>query len=365
MNPSKPESFNHRTETLTSPERAGTATESVKYHFVDQKPDNYDPAKTVTLLLVHGFPDLWFGWRHQIIAWVKAGYRVIAPDMLGYGGSEKPAETEAYTFRKLSGDLAALLDVAGVQKAVVLGHDWGSLIVGRFALWHPDRLLALVQLSIPFFKPSPEDKTPSKTGGLQQVVKLYPNMGYQLYFADPASTKEIEANISRLFNLFFSDQNNQDNARPQFTHEGQLRKVVNGDESLIGSFDFNGKKLIPAEELEYVISQFSNSMHGPLQYYRTTDLRHQEEQEYKLYERKINSELPYLFVYGKRDLTSIEKSDPSKPEPTPQEKLQAFRASVGIPNALAVPMDSGHWLMLEAKDKVTEGILNWLSGLKL
>lgn len=94
---------------------------------------------------------------------MRAGYRVIAPDMLGYGGTDKPRAAEEYSTRRLCADLAALLDVVGVHKAVsvpefrthvicdvellamqiVIGHDWGSYIAARFALWHPDRLLAL------------------------------------------------------------------------------------------------------------------------------------------------------------------------------------------------------------------------------
>lgn len=134
MDPSKPESFNHRTEKLTT---------GRNYHFVDQQPDGYDPEKTITLLLVHGFPDLWyvakcprsedfihlcvrFGWRHQIGPWVKAGYRVIVPDMLGYGGTDKPSDFAEYTTRQLSDDLAAILDFIEVPKAasLVLVYLW-------------------------------------------------------------------------------------------------------------------------------------------------------------------------------------------------------------------------------------------------
>ena len=102
-----------------------------------------------------------YGWRHQIGPWVRAGYRVIAPDMLGYGGTDKPRAAEEYSMRRLCADLAAILDVVGVHKAVsarsahacdcdvdfavqiVIGHDWGSFTAARFALWHPNRLLAL------------------------------------------------------------------------------------------------------------------------------------------------------------------------------------------------------------------------------
>lgn len=126
------------------------------YHYIDEHTENYG----TTLLCVHGFPDLAYGWRLQVTPWVAQGYRVIAPDMLGYGKTDMPLDPSAYTTKRLCDDLAALLDHLGVRKVVstgfssfssivlssaqvVIGHDWGSLIAGRFALWYPDRLLAL------------------------------------------------------------------------------------------------------------------------------------------------------------------------------------------------------------------------------
>ena len=85
-----------------------------------------------------------YGWRNQIEPWRDAGYRVVVPDMLGYGGTDKPHDPAEYTTKKLCNDIAALLDLLDVRKAVLIGHDWGAYVVGRFALWHPQRLLALV-----------------------------------------------------------------------------------------------------------------------------------------------------------------------------------------------------------------------------
>lgn len=135
MQPSNPASFNHRTERLST---------GRTYHFVDQRPANYNPIQTPTLLCAHGFPDLWYGWRFQVKPWVEKGYRVVVPDMLGYGTTDMPLDSDEYSTKKLSDDLAALLDVLGIQKAVIIGHDWGAFTVSRFALWHPDRLLALI-----------------------------------------------------------------------------------------------------------------------------------------------------------------------------------------------------------------------------
>lgn len=85
-----------------------------------------------------------YGWRNQIIPWTNAGYRVVVPDMLGYGDSDKPLEPEAYTTKRLCADLAALLDLLDVQRAVIVGHDWGAATAWRFALYYPERVEAFV-----------------------------------------------------------------------------------------------------------------------------------------------------------------------------------------------------------------------------
>lgn len=109
MDPGAPESFNHRTEKLST---------GRTYHFVDQLPEGYDPKRNTTLLCVHGFPDLWYGWRYQIGPWVREGHRVVVPDMLGYGGTSKPFSPAEYSTKHLCADLAALLDLLQIKKAV-------------------------------------------------------------------------------------------------------------------------------------------------------------------------------------------------------------------------------------------------------
>lgn len=84
-----------------------------------------------------------YGWRHQIAPWRDSGYRVVVPDMLGYGGTDKPGDIPDYGLKSLSNDISALLDLLQVQKAIVVGHDWGAATVWRFALYFPERVLAL------------------------------------------------------------------------------------------------------------------------------------------------------------------------------------------------------------------------------
>ncbi|MEL6870306.1 MAG: alpha/beta hydrolase [Pseudomonadota bacterium] len=102
------------------------------------------------VVLCHGFPDLALTWRHQIAPLVEAGYTVLAPDMRGYGGSDKPDGVSHYNIFALIGDLTGLLDHFGYEQAAFVGHDWGALLLWQMALLEPERIAALCALNIPF-----------------------------------------------------------------------------------------------------------------------------------------------------------------------------------------------------------------------
>jgi len=102
------------------------------------------------VVLLHGFPDVGYTWRHQISALTEAGFRVIAPDMRGYGWSDTPKSVEAYNIMELVGDVIGLLDHEGAEDAIVIGHDWGAIIAPQVALFRPDRVRALALLSVPY-----------------------------------------------------------------------------------------------------------------------------------------------------------------------------------------------------------------------
>lgn len=101
------------------------------------------------VILCHGFPELAYSWRHQVPALAEAGYRVIAPNQRGYGRSSRPGAIEAYNLDSLAGDIVGLMETLGLERAVVVGHDWGSPVVSHVALTHPDRVQAIAWLSVP------------------------------------------------------------------------------------------------------------------------------------------------------------------------------------------------------------------------
>lgn len=101
------------------------------------------------VLLLHGFPEFWYGWRHQLHALAAAGYRVWVPDQRGYHRSDKPDRIADYAIDRLARDAVALIDAAGRDRAILIGHDWGAAVAWQVALRAPERLEALVILNVP------------------------------------------------------------------------------------------------------------------------------------------------------------------------------------------------------------------------
>ncbi len=130
------------------------------------------------VLLCHGFPESWYSWRHQFAPLAAAGFHVVAPDMRGYGKSDRPEAIDQYTILHLVGDLVGLVDALGARTAIIVGHDWGASVAWQAALLRPDRFRAVVGLSVPF---RPRGKAPPTS----QMPKTADAQFYQLYFQEP------------------------------------------------------------------------------------------------------------------------------------------------------------------------------------
>lgn len=114
----------------------------------EQKPSQQTGKPPV--LLLHGFPDIGYTWRHQMNAIAGAGHHVIAPDQRGYGWSDAPEPIEAYNIFELVGDAIGLLDAEGIDRCLLVGHDWGAIVAWHVALMRPDRLSGLALMSVPY-----------------------------------------------------------------------------------------------------------------------------------------------------------------------------------------------------------------------
>ena len=110
------------------------------------------------ILFLHGFPELWYSWRHQLLSLSSHGYRCIAPDLRGFGDTDAPPSAASYTVLHIVGDLVGLLDHLGIDQVFVVGHDWGAVMAWYFCLFKPDRVKALVNMSVAFRPRNPKGK---------------------------------------------------------------------------------------------------------------------------------------------------------------------------------------------------------------
>ena len=152
------------------------------------------------IVCVHGFPELWYSWRHQIDRFSARGYRVAALDVRGYGGSSKPSEISAYRMRNLTADVAAVIDRLGNGAAVLFGHDWGAPIVWNTALIYPEKVTAVAGLSVPY--------VPRRESSFIKLARsIYAGrFFYQLYFQqEGVAEAEFESDIpTALRKLYFA-----------------------------------------------------------------------------------------------------------------------------------------------------------------
>src|SRR5262249_16749843 len=102
------------------------------------------------VIFIHGWPESWYSWRHQLPAVAAAGYHAVAPDMRGYGKSSKPEAVTDYDIQHLTADLVGLVDALGKKTAVLVGHDWGAIVAWQAMLLYPDRFTSLVAMSVPY-----------------------------------------------------------------------------------------------------------------------------------------------------------------------------------------------------------------------
>ena len=142
------------------------------------------------VLMLHGFPESWYSWRHQFKPLAEAGFHAVAPDMRGYGKSDKPADITAYNQVEVVNDIIGLIPALGYETAIVLGHDWGAPTAWGCALHHPDKITAVGALSVPF---SPRPDAPP----LDTLKLIFKDLFfYQLYFQTPGVAEaELEADI--------------------------------------------------------------------------------------------------------------------------------------------------------------------------
>lgn len=287
------------------------------------------------VLLLHGFPESWYSWRHQFAPLAAAGYTVAAPDMRGYGKSDKPANVDAYNQVEVVRDIIGLIPALGFEQAVVIGHDWGAPTAWSTALHHPQQVTAVGALSVPFMPRG--DTEPMAV--MREVFKG--QFFYQLYFQEEGVAEaEFERDIRTALKKFLVMGAGETDlaSLPAKGPDADLLTGLPDPETL--------PAWLTAADLDFYTGEFTASgFRGPLNYYRNHDLT------WRLTEgapKRI--EQPAMFVAGAKDgvLLMAGEALAALPQTVPDLRLQRL-----IP-------EIGHWTQQEAPDAVNDALLEFL-----
>jgi pimeloyl-ACP methyl ester carboxylesterase len=293
------------------------------------------------VVLLHGFPESWYSWRHQLTALAAAGYHAVAPDQRGYcetgppGPPDHPAGPDQYTILHLTGDVIALLDALGADRAVLAGHDWGAPVAWQSALFRPDRIRGVVGLSVPY---RPRGSAPP----IATLRQLLGESFYMVYFQQPGVA---DAELGR---------------HPAET----FRKVLfglSGDAPAMGLIPAGGGFLdaaadppaqLPAwlteQDIDAYVRQYAPAgFTGPLNWYRAMDLSWELTSAWQ----HAPIGVPALFLAGDRDpVLSFIRPDGLA------DVLPKLARSVILPGC-------GHWTQQERPAEVSQEIIRFLRDL--
>jgi len=284
------------------------------------------------VMLLHGFPELWFSWRWQLPALAQAGWRALAPDLRGYGASSAPAEVSAYAMPSLAGDVLGLLDALELDQAVVVGHDWGAMVAWHLAQAHPGRVAAVAGLSVPFLPraPAPPVELMRQAAG--------ENFHYIVYFQEvgPAD-RELAADPRRTL------------CSTQLPGAGEALPAAGTGFLSLTPEEPPRPRHLSEEELAVFVDAFARAgFTGGLNWYRNLD-RNWELSEH-LAETRIDQ--PAMFLTGERDPVRT-----MMPDSLMDGWVTDLRARVVVPGA-------GHWVQQEAPEAVNASLLEWLGALR-
>ena len=297
------------------------------------------------ILCVHGWPELWYSWRHQMDHFAARGFQVAALNVRGYEGSSNPPEVEAYTLREITGDVAAVIDTLGNGSAVLFGHDWGAPIVYNTARLHPEKVSAVVGLSVPYFPVGPNNP-------LDRWRALYTGQGkffYQVYFDDNRGSAEAELaadsldSIKKIYYSASGEAKGADFIRQKSADQALLDGLIAPDP-------------FPAwcqeEDLRvYADAMDASGWHGPLNRYRAQPFDALDIGQLP------NPELgqPVAFIGGEFDVVRgfAEGVDPYD---FADAACNDFRGTTVVPGA-------GHWVQQEAPELTNDAIEAFLDSL--
>jgi pimeloyl-ACP methyl ester carboxylesterase len=295
------------------------------------------------VLLVHGFPESWYSWRHQIPAIAAAGYRVVAIDVRGYGRSSKPLAIEDYRMVRLVADNVGLVSALGAETATIIGHDWGAPIAWNSAMMRPDVFTAVAGLSVPFSPPStirPTTAFRAMAGDEEFYIE---------YFQEPGRAEaEIEADISDwLLGFMFTGSGDAPPPDPS----GTIATVPRGARM---KDRFRRPETMPAwltdEDLARYTYEFEHSgLRGPLNRYRNVDRDWEDLASF----RGASIKVPALFIGGDRDGPTVWGAP----------AIAAFEKTLPKLHRSLILEGCGHWTQQERPAEVNAALIDFLGSL--
>ncbi|MBK5541352.1 alpha/beta hydrolase [Pseudomonas sp. TH05] len=280
--------------------------------------------------LLHGFPECWYSWREQVGPLAAAGYRVFVPQMRGYGASSAPQAVEAYDLLTLCADIQAAMDAFGHRQVCMVGHDWGAVVAWYLALLEPQRIQALVTLSVPF-------AGRAKRPAIEVMREVFADrFNYILYFQEPGVAEaELDADIDASLRLFMGDAGALLQPRPS---DARLFDGVQIPEVLppwCSEQDFQVYRQTFAE----------HGFRGALNWYRNFE-RNWQRSEF-LSGAKVQQ--PTLFLIGDRDPVGVLEAHTLKRMPDSVPHLEQHLLA-----------DCGHWIQSEQAPEVNRLLLGFL-----
>ncbi|ATB46180.1 alpha/beta fold hydrolase [Corallococcus macrosporus] len=290
------------------------------------------------VLLVHGWPESWYSWRHQLPALAAAGFHAVAPDVRGYGGSDKPEAIEAYSMKNLVADAVGLLDALGERTAIVVGHDWGSAVAWTCAALHPDRFRAVVGMSVPHLGRAPMPP-------MQLFQRMFGEKWfYILYFQEPGVAEaELEADVAKSVRTILAGTPGFDVTNPTVLAKKK------GDGFLEG---LDVPETLPGWLTEADVAYFAKELagsgfRGGLNRYRNMDRDWHELPELAT----ATIQQPALYLVGEKDpVRAFSPVDPMKALVPNLADIQV------IPGA-------GHWVQQERAEEVNAALVAFLRTL--
>lgn len=298
------------------------------------------------VLFVHGFPESWYSWRHQLPALAAAGYRAIAIDVRGYGRSGAPTAIDAYRMVCHVGDNIGVLDALGIDRAVVVGHDWGAPIAWNSALLRPDRFVAVAGLSVPFAPRTPTRPTDAfrLMGGDEEF--------YISYFQEPGRAEaEIEPDVRTWLAGFYVSASGD--APPMVPGTGSMATIPAGGR-MRDRFHVPAADAMPVwlddADLDFYAGEFERTgFSGALNRYRNVD----RDWEDLAFTSGRPIEVPAYFLGGSKDGPTIWGAAAIKRFERTLPNLRGMRILDGC----------GHWVQQERPAETNDALLGFLADL--